>query len=204
MNRFNFLHLVIVIVMVVFSASCSNDDDVQEIIYHQNYVQGKLNNTVISINDINANISVEKSNYKFESTDGSNVPSVLDWEAKLIDVQDSVVTIYLHIDDLEKTNNVIYSPSSDEIQSRDQCYVTIKDGKTGKIVLYHPIHQSPVFARWNSFMVTTDGKTVKGNGVTFEYSGQQWPGIVGNLSGTFVSDDVSSKTITLNLDFKLY
>lgn len=204
MNRSNFLHLVIVIVMVMFYASCSNDDDIPEIIYHQNYIQGKLNTTVISINDINENISVEKSNYKFISTDGSNIPSVLDWEAKLIEGQDSTVTLYLHIDDLEKTNNVIYSPSSDNIQSREQCYVRVKDGKTGKIVLYHPTHQSPIFARWNSFMVTTDDKTVKGNGVTFEYNGHQWPGIVGNLSGTFMSDDVSSKTMTLNLDFKLY
>ena len=50
----NYKMLVWVFFMLIVLASCSKDDEPEEVIYHQSYVKGKLNDTEISMNDINA------------------------------------------------------------------------------------------------------------------------------------------------------
>lgn len=58
------------LVLIVAASSCSKDDDVnEEPVYHQSYVQGKINGVAISMDDKNAYISSEKSLYTFVRRD---------------------------------------------------------------------------------------------------------------------------------------
>lgn len=101
--------LIVSMAMVVAAVtSCSNDDTEEPVLY-QSYVQGKLNNNNISINDINANILADKSDYDFSSGNRTDIPQWLDWNVNLIETKDSVVTLYLHLDDLNKCVEKIFS-----------------------------------------------------------------------------------------------
>jgi hypothetical protein len=52
--------------------------------------------------------------------------------------------------------------------------------------------------------VTSDRKTEKHNGVTWDYSGTVWSGINGRLYGTFINSSAPNQAIKLNINFKLY
>src|SRR5574344_2774937 len=123
--------LIMLVAMAITSVtSCSNDDDTEKAILHQNYVQGKLNNHDIAINDVNANILIDKSDFQFSSGNQTDIPAWFDWEVKVIETKDSVITLYLHLDDVKRTNEVIYSPNDeDPIKTKSTCYATVKDLK---------------------------------------------------------------------------
>lgn len=109
----SFALLLLSVFMLLNIVACS-DDDVKENIYHQNYVEGEFNQSPILMNDINADVTSEKSYYSFKNIEGSDVPRIFDWEVKMVDMPDSVVTLFLHISDLRRTNCLVYSPNDGE------------------------------------------------------------------------------------------
>ena len=110
--------------MLTVLASCSKDDEPEEVIYHQSYVKGKLNDAEISMNDVNALVSSTKSDYSFIVRENEEKVSVFDWNVKLIDTSDSIVTLFLHLDNISRTNSMIASPNNDpaSVQTKDKCY----------------------------------------------------------------------------------
>lgn len=94
----NYKMLVWVFFMLIVLASCSKDDEPEEVIYHQSYVKGKLNDAEISMNDVNALVSSTKSDYSFIVRENEEKVSMFDWNVKLIDTSDSIVTLFLHLD----------------------------------------------------------------------------------------------------------
>lgn len=78
--------LIMLVAMAIISVtSCSNNDDTEEAILHQNYIQGKLNDQSISINDVNENIIIDKSDMDFSSGNQTDIPAWFDWKVKLIE-----------------------------------------------------------------------------------------------------------------------
>lgn len=202
----NYKMLVWVFFMLIVLASCSKDDEPEEVIYHQSYVKGKLNDAEISMNDVNALVSSTKSDYSFIVRENEEKVSMFDWNVKLIDTSDSIVTLFLHLDNISRTNSMIASPNNDpaSVQTKDKCYITAKDIRTGKSTTYTPTEHSQISAEWNYFTVTSGRKTEKHNGVTWDYSGTVWSGINGRLYGTFINSSAPNQAIKLNINFKLY
>ena len=107
--------------------SCSDDNESEEPIYHQSYVKGKVNGEDVFMNYVNATILSENTMYDFTPQQG-DIPGKFDWQVKLLETKDSIVTLYLHIDNIEMTNAVIYSPNDqDQIRTPNTCYVTVED-----------------------------------------------------------------------------
>ena len=192
--------------MLIVMASCSKDDEPEEVIYHQSYVKGKLNDVEISMNDINAQVSSAKSDYSFIVRENEEKVSMFDWKVKLVDTPDSVVTLCLHLDNISRTNSMIASPNNDpaSVQTKDKCYITVENLRTEKSITYTPTEHSQISAEWNYFTVTSDSKTEKHNGVTWDYSSRVWSGIDGRLHGTFTNSSEQKQTIKLDINFKLY
>lgn len=201
--------LIMLVTMAIASVtSCSNNDDTEESILHQNYVQGKLNNHDIAINDINANILIDKSDFQFSSGNQTDIPAWFDWEVKLIETKDSVVTLHLHLDDLKKTNEVIYSPNDeDPIKTKSTCYATVKDLKNNTTSIYHPTHPTPIDIEWKMFMMKVE-KDFKNLTKLYDYklnlTEHRWPGIEGSLDGMLTNDDAFRSTLKINIKFILY
>lgn len=194
--------------------SCSDDDnEPEEPIYHQSYVKGKVNGEDVFMNDVNGHRLIDKSMYDFISNDQSDTPAKFDWEVKLLETKDSIVTLFLHIDDVELTNTVIYSPDDKgKIKTYNTCYVTVEDLNKKVTKVYHPTQRYPVYAMWRMFTVTKEDKQKAqvpwaNNGrmkeVDVKYAGHRWPGIEGNLRGTLTYDDAPN-TMTIDIDFRLY
>ena len=202
----NYKMLIWAFFMLIVLASCSKDDEPEEVIYHQSYVKGTLNDAEISMNDINALISSNKSDYSFIVRENEEMVSMFDWKVKLVDTPDSVVTLCLHLDNISRTNSMIASPNNDltSVQTKDKCYITVENLKTEKSVTYTPTEHPQISAEWNYFTVTSDNKTEKNNGVTWDYSGRVWPVIDGRLYGSFTNSSERSQTIQLDINFKLY
>ena len=192
--------------MLTVLASCSKDDEPEEVIYHQSYVKGKLNDAEISMNDVNALVSSSKSDYSFIVRENEEKVSVFDWNVKLIDTSDSIVTLFLHLDNISRTNSMIASPNNDpaSVQTKDKCYITVENPRTENTVTYTPTEHSQISTEWNYFTVTPDSKTEKHNGVTWDYSNRVWSGIDGRLYGTFINSSAPNQAIKLNINFKLY
>lgn len=187
--------------------SCSHED-IKEPILHQNYVQGRLSNHNIAINDVNANILIDKSDYEFSSGNQTDIPIKFDWNVNLIETKDTVITLYLHIDDLKKTNEIIYSPNDkDPIKTKSTCYATVRDLKSNTTVIYHPTHQAPINIEWKTFMMKID-KSSNNPSKLYEYdvnfTGHRWPGIEGRLDGVLSCDDTSKVPIKIKINFRLY
>lgn len=193
--------------------SCSDDNEPEEPIYHQSYVKGKVNGEDVFMNDVNEHRLIDKSMYDFISNDQSDTPAKFDWEVKLLETKDSIVTLFLHIDDVELTNTVIYSPDDKgKIKTYNTCYVTVEDLNKKVTKVYHPTQRYPVYAMWKMFTVTEEAKQKAqvpwaDNGrmkdVDVEYVGHRWPGIEGNLRGT-LTYDAAPNTMTIDIDFRLY
>ena len=193
--------------------SCSDDNEPEEPIYHQSYVKGKVNDEDVFMNDVNEHRLIDKSMYDFISNDQSDTPAKFDWEVKLLETKDSIVTLFLHIDDVELTNTVIYSPDDKgKIKTYNTCYVTVEDLNKKVTKVYHPTQRYPVYAMWKMFTVTEEAKQKAqvpwaDNGrmkdVDVEYVGHRWPGIEGNLRGT-LTYDAAPNTMTIDIDFRLY
>lgn len=192
--------------MLIVMASCSKDDEPEETIYHQSYVKGKLNDTEISMNDINALVSSNKSDYSFIVRENEEKVSMFDWKVKLVDTPDSVVTLFLHLDNISRTNSMIASPNNDpaSVQTKDKCYIIVENIRTEKSVTYSPTEHSQISAEWNYFTVPSDSKTEKHNDRKWDYSGRVWSGIAGRLYGTFTNSSERNLTIKLDIKFKLY
>lgn len=189
--------------------ACGNDEDQEDTIYHKNYVEGKLNNHDIMINEVNENIQMDKSIYDFSSGNQTDVPAWFDWEVNLIETKDSIITLHLHIDDVTRTNAVIYSPNADDpIKTKSTCYATVKDLKTNKTSIYHPIHTAPITVMWKTFMMMLDNDlknlTKQYNYYRVDFVGNRWPGIEGSLQGTLTSDEASELALKINIKFILY
>lgn len=193
--------------------SCSDDNEPEEPIYHQSYVKGKVNGEDVFMNDVNEHRLIDKSMYDFISNDQSDTPAKFDWELKLLETKDSIVTLFLHIDDVELTNTVIYSPDDKgKIKTYNTCYVTVEDLNKKVTKVYHPTQRYPVYAMWRMFTVTEEAKRKvqvpwADNGrmkdIDVKYVGHRWPGIEGNLRGTLTYDDAPN-TMTIDIDFRLY
>lgn len=198
-----------VVTAITSVTSCSNNDEPEEAILHQNYVQGQLNDHIIAMNDINANILIDKSDYEFSSGNQTDIPAYFDWEVKLVDTKDSLITLHLHIDDVQRTNEIIYSPNDeDPIKTKSTCYATLKDLKNNTTTIYHPTHSSPINVAWKTFMLTVDTSfknCTKDYDYELDFTGNRWPGIEGNLDGTLTCDDASKSPLKINkLKFILY
>ena len=198
-----FLYAFLMLFCVV---SCSKEEGDEEVVYHQNYVKGKLDDTEVLMDETNATISHVNSDYTFIVRDSDEHASMFDWKVKLIDTPDSVVTLFLHLDRLSRTNSMIASPNNDptSVQTKDQCYITVENTKTLNTITYTPTEHSQISAVWDYFIVTPDYKQEKHNGVTWDYPGRVWPGITGSLQGIFTNSTKSSKTMKLDIKFKLY
>lgn len=194
--------------------SCSDDDnEPEELIYHQSYVKGKVNGEDVFMNYVNATILSENTMYDFTPQQG-DIPGKFDWQVKLLETKDSIVTLYLHIDNIEMTNAVIYSPNDqDQIRTPNTCYVTVEDLNKKVTKVYHPTHPSPVFARWRVFKVTAEAKRQEQaqwadngrmKGINVEYAGYWWQGIDGKVEATLTCDDAVPNTIKVDIDFRLY
>uniref|UniRef100_A0AB33JBP0 Lipoprotein n=1 Tax=Prevotella sp. GTC17260 TaxID=3236796 RepID=A0AB33JBP0_9BACT len=188
--------------------SCSNDDEIKDPIYHQHYFQGKLNNHDISMNDVNANIISAKSDMGFGSITDPNVPGWFKWEVTLMETKDTVITLHLRIDDVERTNEMIYSPNdNDPIKSNSTCYATVKDLKNKTTSIYHPTHPAPIIVAWETFMIKVDRETknvTKEYDCKLEFFRYKWAGIEGTLSGTLTSDDESKSPLKIKMKFVVY
>lgn len=203
----------LVVIAVVSMTSCSDDNEPEEPIYHQSYVKGKVNGEDVFMNDVNEHRLIDKSMYDFISNDQSDTPAKFDWEVKLLETKDSIVTLFLHIDDVELTNTVIYSPDDKgKIKTYNTCYVTVEDLNKKVTKVYHPTQRYPVYAMWRMFTVTEEAKRKAqvpwaDNGrmkdIDVKYVGHRWPGIEGNLRGTLTYDDAPN-TMTIDIDFRLY
>lgn len=203
----------LVVIAVVSITSCSDDNEPEEPIYHQSYVKGKVNGEDVFMNDVNEHRLIDKSMYDFISNDQSDTPAKFDWEVKLLETKDSIVTLFLHIDDVELTNTVIYSPDDKgKIKTYNTCYVTVEDLNKKVTKVYHPTQRYPVYAMWRMFTVTEEAKRKAqvpwaDNGrmkdIDVKYVGHRWPGIEGNLRGTLTYDDAPN-TMTIDIDFRLY
>lgn len=193
-------------VLSIFATACSSDDHSAETIYHQSYVQGKVNGIPVSMDDRNEMVSSDKSLYEFKRTGfGETEKNSLDWEVKLVEDKDSVVTLFLHINDLQTSNTVIYSPNATGgVQSESTCYIEIKNQRTGNKVVYHPTQPKPTRVRWETFTAMLDDKIEYQKGLTIKYRTHQWPGIDGDLEGVFTEDSPQKKTVDVKFDFKLY
>lgn len=207
--------LVWVAISFLSLTSCSDDDqdEPEEPVYHQSYVQGQVNGEEVFMNDVNEHRLIDKSMYDFISNDQSDTPAKFDWEVKLLETKDSIVTLFLHIDDVELTNTVIYSPDDKgKIKTYNTCYVTVEDLNKKVTKVYHPTQRYPVYAMWRMFTVTEEAKRKAqvpwaDNGrmkdIDVKYVGHRWPGIEGNLRGTLTYDDAPN-TMTIDIDFRLY
>lgn len=200
--------LVWVAISFLSLTSCSDDDqdEPEEPVYHQSYVKGQVNGEEVFMNDLNANIMIDKSMYDFTTNSQGSMPIEFDWQVKLLDSQDSIVTMYLHIDNLRKNNELIYSPNDnkDGIVSLSTCYVEVKHLKDGKTDIYHLTGKSPVQVEWKSFKVSTDTKVKRQDNVVLTYRTVEWPGIEGSLDGMLFRDNHEGSPLTLKLRFKLY
>lgn len=200
--------IVLIAMLWVSISSCSNDDDPEEVIYHRSYIEGQLNNQVIAINDVNANILSDKSNYEFSSGDQTDIPARFDWEVKLVETEDSIITLYLHIDDLTRTNALIYSPNDeDPVKTQSSCYATIEDLKNDTTYIYHPTHPAPINVLWSTFMMTVDTEykySEKKYDYTLSFVGHRWPGIEGRLHGTLTCDDETKSPLKIEINFAVY
>lgn len=201
--------LFMLVAMAIISVtSCSNDDDTGKAILHQNYVQGKLNNHNIAINDVNANVLIDKSNFQFSSGNQTDIPALFDWEVKLVETKDSVITLHLHIDDVKKTNELIYSPNEkDPIKTKSTCYATVTDLKNKTTSTYHPIHSAPIDVMWKTFMMTVDKdfkEVTKLYDYKLDFTGSRWPGIEGSLDGMLTCEDASKSPLKISMKFILY
>jgi len=199
---------MLVILSISSVTSCSNDDDTEESVLHRNFIKGTLNNHEIAIDDINAEILMDKSDYEFSSRNQTDIPAWFDWEVKLLETEDSVITMYLHIDDVERTNEIVYSPNDeDPIKTKSTCYATVEDLKNNTMFVYHPTHSAPINVAWETFMLTVD-KNVrnikKQYGYNLYFTGYRWPGIEGDLYGLLSCDDASKAPIKINVKFELY
>lgn len=200
--------LFMVVSALTFSlVSCGdNNDDVEEPIYHLNEVHGKVSTYNVAVNEANADISADKSNYRFISTDYSDAPQMFDWEVKLVETKDSLMTLHLHIDDIKRTNCIIYSPNDeDAIRTKTTCYITVTDVKNKVTTVYHPTHPAPIILYWNIFMVSDEGNgTVRRTMFPTNNMGYGWPGIEGHLHGTLTSDNEETRPIPIDIRFSLY
>ena len=186
-------------VFLLMIASCSDDDEPKVTAYHQSYVKGKVNDEDIAMNDLNSSILSEKSMYEFRSNSQSDIPVEFDWQVKLMETKDSIVTLYLHIDDVDRINCAIYSPNDKELlKTPNTCYVAVTDLNKQVTKVYHPTHSSPIFAKWETFMVTAD------SGVDIDYVGHRWPGIEGRVNGILTCDDAVPGTMKIDINFRLY
>jgi hypothetical protein len=188
--------------------SCSNDDEEEVVIYHQSYIEGKLNGQNIAINDINANILTNKSNYKFSSGNQTDIPAWFDWEVKLVETGDSVITLYLHLDNISLTNTIIYSPNDeDPIGSKSTCYATVADLKNDTTYIYHPTHPAPISVKWDKFMMTYDKAD---NSLTKNYNycscfiGYRWPGMEARLHGTLTCNDETKTPLEIDINYVVF
>lgn len=197
------------LVVLLAASSCSKDDDInEEPVYHQSYVQGKINGVTVSMDDKNAYISSEKSLYTFARRDNEKFPSVFDWWVKLIDTPDSTVTMILHLDDIVRsTGSMIYSPNTKyHGVTEDRCHIVVTNLKDGTETVFHPKDKFAVSVKWNSFRVTQDERMEKHKGFTLEYQNEYtWPGIVGFMQGRLTNEDAPGHDIIIDrLDFRLY
>lgn len=201
--------LIMLVAMAIISVtSCSNNDDTEEAILHQNYIQGKLNDQSISINDVNENIIIDKSDMDFSSGNQTDIPAWFDWKVKLIETEDSIITLYLHLSDVNRTNEIIHSPNEeDPIKTKSTCYTEVKNLKYNTTTIYHPIHTAPINVAWRTFMMTVD-KDYKNPTKQYDYklnfTGHRWPGIEGSLDGMLTSDEVSKSPLKISMKFILY
>lgn len=207
-RNFKIGFLILVAMIITSVTSCRNGDDTERSILHQNYVHGKLNNHDITINDINANILIDKSDYQFSSGNHTDIPTWFDWEVKLFETKDSIITLHLHLNDLKRTNEVIYSPNDkDLIKTKSTCYATVKNLKTNTMSVYHPTHPTPINIEWKTFMLKVD-KGFKNPTKRYDYKldfiGHRWPGIEGSLDGILTSDDMLSSPLKISIKFILY
>lgn len=209
LRNFKIGTLIISMAMTITSVtSCSDDHDTERTILHQNYVHGKLNNHNLTINDINANILIDKSDYQFSSGNQTDIPAWFDWEVKLSETRDSVITLHLHLNDLKRTNEVIYSPNDkDPIKTQSTCYATVENLKNNMTSIYHPTHLTPINIEWKTFMIKVD-KDFKNPTKLYDYKldfiGHRWPGIEGCLDGMLTSDDAFSSPLKISIKFILY
>ncbi len=200
--------MCLLVAMAVMSVTSCKDDDDEDPILHENYIQGKLNEHVIDVHEVNADIWVEKSNYDFCSADQTDLPVWFDWKVVLVETDDTIITMSLHINRLNGTNEVIYSPNEeDPIKTQSTCYATVKDLKNNTASIYHPIHSSPISVVWKTFMLTADENYMNPQKVYYyksEPDGPRWPGIQGRLYGTLTSDDESKEPLKIDMEFVLY
>ena len=205
---FIFKKFGLLIMATILLISCSKDDNTGGAILHQNFVQGELNNHNIAISDINANILIDKSDYEFSSGNQIDIPAWFDWEVKLIETKDTCITLYLHIDDVKKANEVIHSPNEeDPIKTRSTCYATVKDLKNNTTYIFHPTLSAPIDVIWRTFMMTTDNEfknSTKDYDYKLDFTGHRWPGIEGNLQGMLTSKDASQPPLKIKIKFILY
>jgi hypothetical protein len=199
---------VLIALLLVSISSCSSDDGPEETIFHQSYIEGKLGNQNITINDVNANILSDKSNYEFCSGNQTDIPAWFDWKVKLVETKDSVITLYLHISDVDRTNEVIYSPNDDDpIKTKSTCYATVEDLKNDTTYIYHPTHPAPINVIWDMFMITVDKEyknLSKDRDYTSDFTGHRWPGTEGCLHGTLTCDDETKSPLKIDIKFAVY
>jgi hypothetical protein len=207
LRKFKVGAIALMAIVLTSVTSCKNDDE-EEVIYHQSYIEGKLDNQNIAINDINANILTHKSNYEFCSGNQTDIPAWFNWEVKLVETENSVIALYLHINDVDRTNEVIYSPNDDDpIKTQSTCYATVEDLKKDTTYIYHPTHPAPINVMWDMFMMSVDKdykNLSKDYDYTSDFTGHRWPGTEGRLHGTLICDDETKSPLKIDIKFAAY
>lgn len=192
------------IALIAITSCSSDEEETTPTIYKLNQVEGRLNDTPIHIHYTNDDIKPEIATYDFFARD-TIVRTTFRWKTKLIENQDSIATLHLYLDRLERTNVLIYQPDDDgPILRPEYCYVEIEDIKKGTKTTYHPEFPTYVIdVLWSRFHVGYEPRVERQNGLVHTYKPVQWPGVDGRIDGKLIND-TDRKVISLDLKFKVF
>lgn len=206
-NRFRIIALLSFIALMGMT-SCSDKEEVQETIFKMHYVEGSFNKMPISINLTNHQVSLD-TNYRSYLLLGTGDERKIkfDWRVRLIESQETVVTMYLHIDDIwNGKSKEIYGPNDPRytvygLTREDSCRVEVEDLKTGTKTTYYPVGLS---VSWNPLIKSYPIKTEQYGDVTISYRQDESTGIVGRLWGDLKEDGVNKESIPISIVFKQF
>lgn len=203
-NKLMLIAALSFITLITVTSCSSDDEDIAPAIYNLNQVEGKLNDTPIRIHYANDDIKPEIATYDFLLRD-TIVRTSFRWKTKLIENQDSIATLYLYLDRLERKNVLIYQPDDDgKILRPEYCYIEVENVKNGTKTTYHPEFPTYVIdVRWYNFNVGYESRVERQNGLVHTYKPVQWPGLDGKIEGKLIND-TDRRVISLDLKFKVF
>lgn len=201
MRYFKFITTgMLAFIVLALTIACSKDDhEENEPAYIIPYVEGKLNNMPIKIWDQNALIYKSYVRYTIVGT-GDDKRLAFNWELKLIENKDSVVTMIMHLNDLRGSGAMIYHPNS----TPSSCHIEVRHLQSNDTTFYYSAPKNPTHVKWETFTASYKTKVEKYKDLTLTYRPHEWPGIDGIVESQLIADKPHKATFNIKLAFKLY